>query len=75
MSTKYAPFEVAEYLDNHEVVAGYLIAAMEDPSRDVFLAAFGDVAKARGIAKIAQKTGLGWRGSVQGPECRRPPAV
>jgi probable addiction module antidote protein len=59
MSTKYAPFEVAEYLDNDEVVAEYLTAAMEDPNPDVFLAALGDVAKARGIAQVARKSGLG----------------
>lgn len=59
MSTKYAPFDVAEYLDNDEVVAEYLTAAMEDPNPDVFLAALGDVAKARGMAQIARETGLG----------------
>jgi probable addiction module antidote protein len=59
MSPKYAPFDVAEYLDNDEVVAEYLTAAMEYPNPDVFLAALGDVAKARGMAQIARETGLG----------------
>lgn len=59
MNTKYAPFDVAEYLDNDEVVAEYLSAAMEDSNPDVFLAALGDVAKARGMAQIAKETGLG----------------
>jgi probable addiction module antidote protein len=59
MSTKYAPFEVAEYLDNDEVIAEYLTAAMEDPNPNVFLAALGDVAKARGMAQIAKEAGLG----------------
>ena len=59
MSTKYAPFDVAEYLDNDEVIAEYLTASMEDPNPDVFLAAVGDVAKARGMAHIARETGLG----------------
>lgn len=59
MSTKYAPFDVAEYLDNDEVVAEYLTAVMEDPNPDVFLAALGDVAKARGMAQIAREAGLG----------------
>ena len=39
-STLPAP---AEYLDNDDVVAAYLTAAMEDPNPDVFLAAVGDV--------------------------------
>jgi probable addiction module antidote protein len=59
MSTKYAPFDPAEFLDIDEVVAEYLTAAMEDPNPDVFLAALGDVAKARGMAQIARDTGLG----------------
>lgn len=59
MSTKYAAFDVAEYLNNDRVIAEYLTAAMEDPNPDVFLAALGDVAKARGMAEIARETGLG----------------
>lgn len=59
MSTRYAPFDVAEYLDNQQVIAEYLTAAIEDPNPDVFLAALGDVAKARGMAEIAKQAGLG----------------
>jgi probable addiction module antidote protein len=59
MSTKYPSFDVAEFLDNDEVVAEYLTAAMEDPNPNVFLAALGDVVKARGMAQIARDTGLG----------------
>lgn len=57
--TEYAPFDAAAYLDNEEVIAEYLTAASEDPNPDVFLAALGDVAKARGMAQIAKETGLG----------------
>lgn len=57
--TSYAPFDTATYLDNDEVIAEYLTAAAEDPSPDVFLAALGDVAKARGMAQIAKAAGLG----------------
>lgn len=59
MKTTYAPFDAAAYLDNDEVIAEYLSAAAEDPNPDVFLAALGDVAKARGMAQIAKETGLG----------------
>lgn len=59
MTARYAPFDVAEYLDRDEVIAEYLTAAMEDPNPDVFLAALGDVAKARGMAQIAREAGLG----------------
>jgi len=59
MKTPYAPFDVADYLDNDELIAEYLSAAADDPNPDVFLAAIGDVAKARGMAQIADETGLG----------------
>ncbi len=59
MTTTYAPFEVADYLGNDELIAAYLSAAVEDPNPDVFLAALGDVAKARGVAQIAKDAGLG----------------
>jgi probable addiction module antidote protein len=59
MKATYATFDPADYLDNDEVIAEYLSAAVEDPNTDVFLAALGDVAKARGMAKIAKDAGLG----------------
>jgi probable addiction module antidote protein len=59
MTTTYAPFDAAAYLDNDEVIAEYLSAAAEDPNPDVFVAALGDVAKARGMAQIARDAGLG----------------
>jgi probable addiction module antidote protein len=59
MKTNIKPFDAAEYLDNDEVIAEYLSAAADDPNPDVFLAALGDVAKARGMAQIAKDSGLG----------------
>jgi len=56
---KFAPYSSADYLDNEKVVAEYLAAAMEDPNPDVFLLAVSNVAKARGIAKVAKDSGLG----------------
>ncbi len=57
--TTYAPLDIAAYLDNEIVIAEYLSAAMEDPNPAVFIAALGDVAKARGMAQIARDAGLG----------------
>jgi probable addiction module antidote protein len=57
--TTYKAFDAAEYLDNDLVVAEYLSTAAEDPNPDVFIAALGDVAKARGMAQIAKDAGLG----------------
>jgi len=59
MATKISEFDTSAYLDNEEVIAEYLTAALEDANPDVFLAAIGHVAKARGMSAIAQKSGLG----------------
>ncbi len=57
--TKITEFDPSVFLTNDEVVAEYLSAALEDPNPDVFLAAIGNVAKARGMSAIAQISGLG----------------
>ena len=54
-----APFDASDYLDSEEVIAEYLTVALEDPDPDAFLMAVCDVAKARGIATIAENAGLG----------------
>ena len=56
---KLAVFDASEYLDNEEVIAEYLSAALEDPNPDVFLRAVANVAKARGIGEVARAAGLG----------------
>lgn len=56
---KFAPFDAADYLDDENVIAEYLAAALEDANPEVFLLAVANVAKARGIAKIAKDSGLG----------------
>jgi probable addiction module antidote protein len=52
-------FDAAAYLDNDAVIAEYLSAAAEDLNPEVFVAALGEVAKARGMAQIAKDAGLG----------------
>jgi len=59
MATKLSEFDTSAYLDSEEVIAEYLTAALEDTNPDVFLAAIGNVAKARGMSAIAQSSGLG----------------
>lgn len=56
---KFAPFEASDYLNSEEAIAEYLSVAAEDPNPDIFLAAIADVAKARGMAKLALESGLG----------------
>lgn len=52
-------FDAARYLDNEEVITEYLNAALEDGNPDLLLATLGDIAKARGMTKVAKSTGLG----------------
>ena len=56
---KIKPFDAADYLDSEEVISEYLNVALEDPNPDVFLMAISDVAKARGMSRLAKDAGLG----------------
>ncbi|REG52061.1 putative addiction module antidote protein [Paraburkholderia sp. BL6669N2] len=56
---KTARFDASDYLDSEEAIAEYLNAALEDGDADVLLAAIADIAKARGMAKVAADAGLG----------------
>jgi probable addiction module antidote protein len=42
-----------------EAIAAYLTAALEDENPDLFLVAFKDVARARGMTQLAKDTGMG----------------
>ena len=52
-------FDIAEYLDNKEVIAEYLSQVLADGDTDEFLQAIGHIAKARGMSQIAKDSGLG----------------
>lgn len=54
-----AAFDAADYLDTDEIIAEYLSAALENPNPDVFLMAVADVAKTKGMGRIAGATGVG----------------
>ena len=58
-AVELAPFDASEFLDNEEVIAEYLAAALEDPNPDTFLRAVANVAKARGVSEVAKASGLG----------------
>ncbi len=51
-------FDMAEQLRNDEDIAEYLSMVLEDGDIDELLRALGYIAKARGIAQIAQDSGL-----------------
>lgn len=51
-------WDTSEYLDSPEMVREYLRAAFEEGDSELILEAIGNVAKARGMSEIANKTGL-----------------
>lgn len=57
--SNFTPFDVADYLDNEEMIAAYLTAALEDADPDAFLVAVKTVARARGMTQLAKDSGLG----------------
>jgi len=56
---KIARFDAADYLDSEVAIAAYINAALEEGDADLLMAAIADVAKARGIAKVAADAGVG----------------
>jgi len=57
--TNIKDFDIADYLDSEERIAGYLAAVLEEEDPQAFIAALSYVAKARGMTQIAKDSGLG----------------
>ena len=53
-----AKFDVVDHLKTEKDIAGYLSAVLEDGSPALFIAAIGDVARAKGMTEIAKKSGV-----------------
>jgi len=58
MKTKTAPYNPFDYLETQDEINEYLTDAFIDDDPKVFLTALGYLAKKKGIADIARKTGL-----------------
>ena len=56
---KLVPFDAVRYLKDDAAIAEYITAVLELDDPDLLLAALGDVARARGMAKVARDSGLG----------------
>ncbi|MHB1758476.1 MAG: addiction module antidote protein [Leptospirillum sp.] len=59
MKEKILAFDPSEYLDSEETIAEYLTVTLEENDPDLLLVALSNVAKARGMSKIARESGLG----------------
>ena len=57
--TQTRPWDVAEHLKTEEDMALYMEAALEEGDPALVAAALGDIARAKGMAQIARKAGLG----------------
>lgn len=57
-TNKTSKFDIAEYLDDDEMIAEYLNSVLEDGDSADILTAIGHIAKAQGMTKIAAETGL-----------------
>ncbi len=56
---KTYPWDPARYLKTEEDIAAYLNAAFEENDPAIVAEVLGDVARSQGMAKIAERTGLG----------------
>ena len=59
MSLNTTPWDASDYLDSPESIAEYLTAALEDGDPDLLLAVLGDIARAEGMSKVAERAKLG----------------
>ena len=55
---KTSKFDVADYLDSDEMIAEYLNTVLEEGDESDLILAIGNVAKAIGMKKISDETGL-----------------
>lgn len=51
-------FDIADYLDSNEMIAEYLNTVIEEGNEAEIVTAIGYVAKAIGMSKIAEETGM-----------------
>jgi len=58
-TTRTRPWDAADHLESDEDIVAYLEAAFEDGDPALIAAALGDIARARGMTKVAADAGLG----------------
>ena len=51
-------FDIADYLNNKEMIAEYLNVVLEEGDDTEIVSAIGHIAKAIGMTKIAEETGM-----------------
>lgn len=56
---KTRPWDPVEHLETDEDMAAYLDAALAENDLRLIAAALGDIARAKGMTRVAQEAGLG----------------
>lgn len=56
--TDFTVFDAVDYLKTDKDMADYLNAVLEDGDPALFVAAIGDIAKAKGMMEISKKSGV-----------------
>lgn len=55
---KTTKFDIADYLDDNEMIIEYLNTVLEEGDNNDLIVAIGHIAKAVGMTKIAEDTGM-----------------
>lgn len=55
---KFSRYDTADYLETEADIAAYLTACAEEDDPALLVAALGDVARARNMTQLAEKTGM-----------------
>ena len=58
MALETTQWDTADILDSPEMIAAYIDAALEDGDPALIAVALGNVARAKGMSKIAKETGI-----------------
>ena len=59
MNTETKPWDAADHLRTEQDIVAYLEAAFEEGDSRLIAAALGDVARSRGMSRVAADAGLG----------------
>lgn len=55
---EFTPFDASKYLDSEETIAEYLSQVLAENDSNLLLMALNDIARARGMSRLARETGL-----------------
>ena len=55
---KTSKFDIADYIDSPEMITEYLNVVLAEGNESDFIVALGNIAKSKGMSKIANETGL-----------------